>query len=106
MNKALSILLVVAIAALVVPFARGVGSPSPPPGISERSWIPMGEAAGFVITDIASDFRKGLRTESSTMKGYFMARREGAWFRVDSSPDYEAHPAECPNARRSPVYGL
>jgi hypothetical protein len=35
-----------------------------------------------------------------------MARREGTWFRVDSAPDYQAHPAECPNARHTPLYGI
>ena len=97
MNKALSILLAIAIAALVAPFASSIGVPSSPPGIAEGTWIPMGEAAGFVITGSG---------ESSSLKGYFMARREGIWFRVDSTPDYEAHPAVCPNARRNPLFGL
>jgi hypothetical protein len=97
MNRALSILLVIAITAVVVPIARSVGTPTPPPGISQSDWIPLGDAAGFVIAAAAAP---------NTVKGYFMARREGAWVRVDSSPDYETHPADCPNARRSPVYGL
>ena len=106
MNKALSILLVIATTAVVVPIARSVGTATPPPGISQSDWIPLGDAAGFVITTAAGDLHKGLRAEPTTVKGYFMARREGAWVRVDSSPDYETHPADCPNARRSPVYGL
>ena len=105
MNKALSILLAIAITAIVVPIARSVGTATPPPGILQSDWIPLGDAAGFVIT-AAGDLRKGLRAEPNSVKGYFMARREGAWFRVDSSPDYETHPADCPNARKSPVYGL
>ncbi|HXA36127.1 MAG TPA: hypothetical protein VNW26_07325 [Steroidobacteraceae bacterium] len=95
MNKALSILLAIAIAAVVAPVASSL--PSPPPGIAEGTWIPMGEAAGFVITGSAA---------SNSLKGYFMARREGIWFRVDSTPDYEAHPTICPNARRNPLFGL
>jgi hypothetical protein len=95
MNKALSIVLAAAIAAGAVPFARSIEAPSPPPGISTNNWIPMGDAAGFVITTLGND-----------LKGHFMARREGAWFRVDSSPDYETHPAECPNTRSNPLYGI
>lgn len=95
MNKALSFLLVIAIAFGVVPYASSIGAPSTPPGISDSNWIPMGDAAGFVITNTGND-----------VKGYFMARREGTWFRVDATADYEAHPAVCPNARRTPLYGL
>jgi hypothetical protein len=106
MNKALSIVLAAAIAAGAVPFARSIEAPSPPPGISTNNWIPMGDAAGFVITTLGNDFHKGLRSEPNIVKGHFMARREGAWFRVDSSPDYETHPAECPNTRSNPLYGI
>ena len=106
MNKALSVLLAIAVMAGIVPLARSIEASSPPPGISTSNWIPMGEAAGFVITGVGDDFLKGFRTEAKTVRGHFMARREGTWFRVDSAPDYEAHPAECPNARHTPLYGI
>ena len=110
MNKALSILLVMGVAGVfaggVVPLARSIEASSSPPGIASSNWIPMGEAAGFVITNTGNDFRNGLRTEANIVRGYFMGRREGTWFRVDSAPDYAAHPAECPNARTNPLYGI
>lgn len=40
---------------------------------------------GFAITAIGDD-----------LKGHFIARRESI----------ETHPAECPNARHSPLYGI
>ncbi len=64
MNKALSVLLIIAVAAGIVPLVRSI--------------------------------------EASSLT----ARREGASLRVDSAPDYEAHPADCPNARHTPLYGI
>jgi hypothetical protein len=93
MNKVLSILLVVAIAAGIVPYARGVGAPSPPPGIAAGKWVPMGESAGFVITGSGNDFRQGLKSEPHTMKGYFVIRIKESWLRVETAPDYETRPA-------------
>src|ERR1700722_1202487 len=106
MNKALSILLVIALAAGIMPLARSIEVSSLPPGVATGNWIPMGDAAGFVITGVGNDFLNGYRNEPNMVKGHFMARREGTWFRVDSAPDYEAHPAECPNARHTPLYGI
>ena len=102
----LAIAVVTAFAAGVVPLARSIEAANSPPGIASGNWIPMGDAAGFVITNTGNDFRRGLRTEPNVVRGYFMARRDGSWFRVDSAPDYEAHPAECPNARHNPLYGI
>ncbi len=64
MNKALSVLSIMAVAAGIIPLARSI--------------------------------------EASSL----LARREGTSLRVDSAPDYEAHPAECPNARHTPLYGI
>lgn len=93
MNKALSVLLLAAIAAGIVPYAHSFGAPSPPPGISPNHWVAMGEAAGFVITKADNDFHQGLRSEPNTLKGYFMIRVKGAWLRVDTTAGYETHPA-------------
>jgi hypothetical protein len=93
MNKALSVLLLAAILAGIVPFAHSLGTPSPPPGIAADNWVPMGESAGFVITKADNDFRHGLRSERSALKGYFMIRLKGTWLRVDTAAGYEAHPA-------------
>jgi hypothetical protein len=93
MNKVLSVLLLVAIAAGVVPYAHSLGTPSPPPGIAADNWVAMGEAAGFVITKAGNDFRRGLSSEPNTLKGYFMIRVKGAWVRVDTAAGYETHPA-------------
>lgn len=87
MNKILSLLLVTAIAIAVIPYARGLGTPEAPPGISADHWISMGEAAGFVITDTANDLRKGLRTEPNVVKGYFMVRPARTWVRVEAGPE-------------------
>ena len=62
MNKALSVFLVMAVLAGIVPLARSI-------------------------------------------EGHFMARRAGTWFRVEPAR-YESHPADCPNARHTPLYGI
>jgi hypothetical protein len=93
MNKILSVLLLVAIAAGIVPHAHSLGAPSPPPGVSADKWVAMGDAAGFVITKAGNDFRQGLRSEPNTLNGYFMARIKDSWLRIDTTAGYETHPA-------------
>jgi hypothetical protein len=87
MNKLLSLLLAAAIVSSVVPYARGLGTPEAPRGIASDQWIPMGEAAGFVITDTANDLRRGLRDEPNVVKGYFMVRPAKTWVRVEAGPE-------------------
>lgn len=87
MNRLLSLLLLAAIAIAVIPYARGLGTPEAPPGITADHWISMGEAAGFVITDTANDLRKGLRTEPNVVKGYFMIRPARTWVRVEAGSE-------------------
>jgi hypothetical protein len=70
-NKILSLLLVASIAIAAIPYARGLGNPETPPGAAADHWVAMGDAAGFVITDSAKDVRRGLRTDSNTVRGYF-----------------------------------
>ena len=86
MNRVLSLLLVATIAITAIPYARGLGTPEAPPGIAADHWIPMGEAAGFVITDTANDLRNGLRTEPNVVKGYFMVRPAKTWVKVEAGP--------------------
>jgi hypothetical protein len=88
MNKAFSLLLIVAIAVATVPYARSLGTPAPPRGVAADHWVPMGDAAGFVITGDASDPRRGLKEGGSgQVKGYFMIRRGSAWSRIFNEPD-------------------
>jgi hypothetical protein len=87
MNKLLSLLLVTAIAIAAIPYARGLGTPEAPPGIKADHWIPMGDAAGFVITDIGNDLRQGLRTNPNVVRGYFVVRPDHTWVRVDAGPE-------------------
>jgi hypothetical protein len=93
MNKLLGIILMGAIVIGLAPYARGIGTPNPPPGISADNWVAMGESAGFVITSAGNDLHRGLRNEPNTMKGYFVIRRKDFWVRVDASPGYETRPA-------------
>ena len=106
MSKVPAVLLVVAVAAAVIPYALSIEAPNPPPGILATNWIPMGAAAGFVITDTGNDFRQGLRSEPNIAKGYFMARHGSAWIRIDSTADFETHPAICPTRSASPHFGI
>jgi hypothetical protein len=88
MNKVFSLLLIVAIAVGIVPYARSLGSPERPRCVVADHWVPMGDAAGFVITGDASDAKKGLKEGgNSQVKGYFMIRRGGAWSKVSNEPD-------------------
>jgi len=87
MHKILSFLLVATIAIAAIPYARGLGTPEAPPGIAADHWIPMGEAAGFVITNIANDLRNGLRTKPNVVKGYFMVRPAKTWVKVEAGPE-------------------
>ncbi len=90
MNKVLGILIVVAIIVGAVPYARGLGAPSSPPGVSAENWISFGDAAGFVIRHALpgdATLRPGM------VKGYFMVRKGNSWLKVDSDPDVQAQPA-------------
>jgi hypothetical protein len=90
MNKVLGLLLVVAIIVGAVPYARGLGAPSLPPGVSAENWISFGDAAGFVIRHpLPGDatLRPGM------VKGYFMVRKGNNWLKVDSDQDVQVQPA-------------
>jgi hypothetical protein len=94
MNKVFGLLLVVVIAVGSVPYARSLGTPTPPRGVAADHWISMGDAAGFVITGDASDPKKGLKEGGSDqVKGYFMIRRGGSWSRIVNEPDVGVYKA-------------
>ena len=87
MNKALGFLAAAIIVCGIVPLARSIESPlGPPPGIAERNWVPMGQAAGFVVTNVGNDLQNGLRSTPNVVSGYFMVRHAGTWSRVDAAP--------------------
>jgi hypothetical protein len=50
MKRLLGLVLAIAIVVTVVPYARSLGAPPAPPGVSAKNWIPFGDAAGFVVT--------------------------------------------------------
>jgi hypothetical protein len=93
MKTLLALALVVIVAVGVVPYARSLGSPPSPPGVSAKNWIPFGDTAGFVITDNGYDLKRGLRNDPNVVTGYFMIRRANTWLRIDSSMQGQVHPA-------------
>ena len=94
MNKAFGLLLVVVITVGAMPYARSLGTPTPPRGVAADHWISMGDAAGFVITGDASDPKKGLKQGGSDqVKGYFMIRRGDSWSRIANEPDVGVYKA-------------
>jgi hypothetical protein len=90
MKKVLGLLLVVAIIVSVVPYARSLGMPPSPPGVSAADWIPLGDAAGFVITHNTAPLVSP--TKPGAVRGYFMVRPGNSWLRVDSEPESRQYP--------------
>jgi hypothetical protein len=91
MKKVLGLLLVVAIIVGAIPYARSLGMPPLPPGVSASDWIPLGDAAGFVITHNNGPLASP--TKPGAVRGYFMVRLANSWMRVDSEPDSRQYPA-------------
>ncbi len=88
MNKVFGLLLIVVIAVGATPYARSLGTPTPPRGVAADHWISMGDAAGFVITGDATAPKKGFNEGGGDqVKGYFMIRRGGSWSRIATEPD-------------------
>ena len=88
MKKLYGFILALATAAIVIPHAHGLGTPSPPPGISASDWIPLGEDAGLVIAHAHSPIDMSKST-AGTVKGYFVVRRAHRWLRVDTASGYD-----------------
>ena len=96
MNRIVGLLLIGAVVVGVMPLARSLDAQSTPPNIKASEWVPIGDAAGFVITrDAFSN-----APPSDSVKGYFVVRRSGAWLRVDSDPDLKTTPATVDHGRR------
>jgi hypothetical protein len=91
MKKVLGLLLVVAIIVGAVPYARSLGMPPSPPGVSATDWIPLGDTAGFVITHNNAPLVSP--TKPGAVRGYFMVRPGNSWLRVDSEPESRQYPA-------------
>lgn len=82
MRRLIAATIVTAIAVVAISSAQNVDNSEYPPGVSPQNWISMGTAAGFVVT--SADFQ-GSDRSTGTLKGYFVLRRGGTWFRVDTS---------------------
>jgi hypothetical protein len=93
MTKLLGVLLAMAVVLGAVPIARSIEPPSTPPGILDRNWIPMGNAAGFVITNGDRDAQGQSASVTGVAKGYLMVRRSGRWLKVNSGLEDRVHPA-------------
>jgi hypothetical protein len=91
MKRIFGLLLVIAVVIGIVPYAGSVGAPPLPPGLSADDWIPIGDTAGFVVTQ--GDSQMGSARSMGVVKGYFVIRRGNYWFRIDSAPDLGMHPA-------------
>lgn len=86
MKRAMPVLLLAALATLAfMPAARAVGSSAParPPGISASSWVPLTRDLGAVIEQRMPDRDSDGRSLPAAL-GYFVARRNGHWLRLDS----------------------
>lgn len=57
---------------------------SVPPGISAEAWLPIGETAGFVISSSGMSTQKD--ASGQVVRGYFFAKKNGTWFRLDAVP--------------------
>ncbi len=91
MKKLIGVLLIVAVAVIAIPIARSFGLPPAPPGISTNDWIPLGDAAGFVI--VHTNAPLGEQSKPGFVRGYFMIREASAWLRVESDLQSQLHPA-------------
>lgn len=95
MNKIFCLFLISAVVVGVVPLARSLEAQSTPPNVKASEWIPIGDAAGFVITRSAF----GDAPTPGSVKGYFVVLRSGAWLRVDSETDLKTTPAAVDHGR-------
>jgi len=89
MNRIFGLLLFSVVVVGVMPLARSLDAQSTPPNVKASEWVPIGDAAGFVITHDGF----GDTPASGSVKGYFVVHRSGAWLRVDSQPDLKTTPA-------------
>jgi hypothetical protein len=83
MKKLLATAAFIAISVVAISTAQNLDNSRSPPGVSPENWIAIGTSAGFVVTN--GDFQ-GSDRPTGTLKGYFVLRRAGTWFRVESAP--------------------
>ncbi|HEX3950778.1 MAG TPA: hypothetical protein VHW95_13055 [Steroidobacteraceae bacterium] len=88
MKMLAGLVLVAATAVFAPPHARGLGAPAAPPGVSDSDWVPIGEAAGFVI-----EHGDSLTRRPRIVRGYFTILRGTTWMRVDPNPEMAVRPA-------------
>jgi hypothetical protein len=74
MKQILGLVLATVIVISAAPYALSLGTPSPPAGVSANDWIPVGDAAGFVIAH-ANSTPTVTNPSAGTVKGYFIVRR-------------------------------
>jgi hypothetical protein len=77
---------VAVIAALVItaaPFSQAQLGQGRPADIPAESWIQMGPAAGFVVTNDAASPK--IRPNDVAVNGYFMGKVNGIWVRLEPS---------------------
>jgi hypothetical protein len=98
MKKIFGLLLIGAVVVGVAPLARSLDTQPTPPNIRASDWVPIGDAAGFVITHNAF----GDAPATGSVKGYFVVRRSGAWLRVNAEADLATTPAAIGHGRGCP----
>jgi len=98
--KALALIAIVLLVCLLaIPNARGALGMERPPGVAEQAWVPMGDAAGFVVTGKASSRNAPTQRDSAlsiprpALRGYFAVKRGSTWYRLDTVPEPGALPA-------------
>jgi hypothetical protein len=60
------------------PFGRAQAAVPGPTGVSAESWISLGPDAGFVVT------RENFGPGGAAVVGFFMARHDGKWVRLEA----------------------
>jgi hypothetical protein len=99
MNKIFGLLLIGAVVVCIAPLARSLDSRPMPPNVSAGDWVPLGDAAGFVITHAGYG---SAEPAPGSVQGYFVLRHSGEWMRVDSESDLRTTPAGTGHGRQCP----
>jgi hypothetical protein len=99
MKRIIGLLLIGTVVVGIAPLARSLDAQSMPPNVSSSDWVPISDAAGFVITH--DTFGSAQPTQGS-VKGYFVIHRSGAWLRVDAEPNMRTTPAGAGHGRVCP----
>ena len=84
MKTVISVFVALVIAIALHQGVKAAGESSMPPGISADAWVPISDTAGFLISPSAMPTQKG--ASSQVLTGYFFARKNGIWFRLNAAP--------------------